>query len=143
MKECTSCGYRCDDSVEVCPQCCDTQFVRICPSCSSPLDGEMCPVCGYVTDAALARSSGNAAKAAYKPLEDKKADADLAIIHAVLSIFACGVPLFSIPAIIYAVKAMKSGEDFRKVLISLIIVVLSIVELLLVIELYVVPIHFG
>ena len=143
MKECTSCGYRCDDSVEVCPECCDTQFVRICPSCSSPLDGEMCPVCGYVTDAALARSFGNAAKAAYKPLEDKKADAEMALIYAVLNLFACGVPIFTVPAIVHAAKGLKSGDNIKMIVASLILVVVGIIEFLLLIDLYIVPMMFS
>ena len=142
MKECISCGYKCDDDVIECPECCDTQFVRICPNCSSPLDGTSCPVCGYLTDEGIVGSYGAPRVAEIKPLEKERDDAYKALLYSVLSIMACGIPLFSIPAIIYAVKGIKSGDDFKKIVASLIIIVLSFVELALVYELYLGPIMF-
>ena len=145
MKVCASCGAKYDDNVTECSVCCDTQFITVCPKCSSPLDGESCPVCGYLTDSAAARiGSGN--YPVMKPLEDtdrKHQEEDMALIYMFLGVLSCGVPLFTIPGVIYAIKALKSGSTSKKPFVAIVIFILSLIELAIAFEYYFKPIMFS
>lgn len=146
MMRCLSCDFKIeDDSIDICPNCCDNQFVKICPKCSSDLIGDSCQVCGYLTDEAAARYSVNGANYPVSIDLDRDKDkklGEISLINAVIGILALGFPLFPIIAAYYAIKAMMTGDTTLKPKIALVISIFDIVLFIGVCYLYA-PIMFN
>lgn len=162
MKVCATCGYRCEDNETECRNCGDAQFLHlcpqcltefrdefcpkcnirydtkphICPNCGEEFFSEACPLCGYLTVKPEELPKDGPAfpgPAKLDPREGMAAKyAEMGIMYTVFGMMACGLPFFTVPGIIYAIKARKLGDQSNSLMIAFTIAALTVVELVLV-----------
>lgn len=154
MTECPNCADA--QFLHLCPQCltefsddccpkCGIRYDAVpitCPTCGEQFFGEGCSLCGYmaVKPKRTMSSAGGPAFPGPARLTDydqrAQREAELGVIYAFLGLFCCGLPIFTIPALIHAFRARKMGDTSNSLMITLVISTITVIELIIVLYFY-------